>query len=117
MTCYIDGQIQLLNIAINCSRSKLINIKYSLAHSDFAVKKTTLNVLTHLVLNDMVKIKTELSDIGVLLSDTDMRIQNLARLFFQELYKKDNKIIYNILPEIINKMSKENKPEAFHRFI
>jgi condensin complex subunit 1 len=38
------------------------------------VKRTTLNVLTHLVLNDMIKIRTEMTDIGVLLADKDEKI-------------------------------------------
>ena len=38
------------------------------------VKKTTLNVLTHSVLNDMVKIRSEIVSIGALLSDSDERI-------------------------------------------
>ena len=61
----------------------------------------------------MVKIRTELGDIGLLLSDENDKIRSLAKLFFQEMNKKDNKILYNILPEVIYKMSKENKQEEF----
>jgi condensin complex subunit 1 len=71
----------------------------SLLDSDFTVKKTTLNVLTHLVLNDMVKIKAELAEVGTLLSDPHEKVAQLAKLFFHELHKKDNKLIYNVLPE------------------
>ena len=61
----------------------------------------------------MIWIRTELGDIGLLLSDENDKIRSLAKLFFQEMNKKDNKILYNILPEVIYKMSKENKQEEF----
>ena len=41
-----------------------------------------------------------------MLEDKDTKIQNLVKLFFHELHKKDPKIIYNLLPEAIGRMSK-----------
>jgi len=35
-----------------------------------------------------------------------VRIQNLVKLFFHELHKKDNKTIYNLLPEAIGRLSR-----------
>jgi condensin complex subunit 1 len=62
-------------------------------------------VITHLILNDMLKLKSELSDLALLLVDPNPYIQNLIRLFFHELNKKDNNIIKNLLPESIGKLS------------
>ena len=42
----------------------------------------------------------------MLLEDSDNKIVNLVKLFFHELHKKDPKIIYNLLPEAIGRMSK-----------
>ena len=59
------------------------------------VRKNTLMVLTHLILNDMVKVKGQISEMATCLEDKDNRISDLAKLFFLELSKKvriENKI-------------------------
>ena len=52
------------------------------------VRKNTLMVLTHLILNDMVKVKGQISEMATCLEDKDSRISDLAKLFFLELSKK-----------------------------
>ena len=42
------------------------------------VKKTTLNVLSHLILNDMIKVKSQISDIALCIIDTDTRISDVG---------------------------------------
>ncbi|KAJ7379614.1 meiotic chromosome condensation [Desmophyllum pertusum] len=68
------------------------------------VRKNTLMVLTHLILNDMVKVKGQISEMATCLEDKDSRISDLAKLFFLELSKKGN-AIYNILPDVISRLS------------
>ncbi|KAI9032255.1 non-SMC mitotic condensation complex subunit 1-domain-containing protein [Hyaloraphidium curvatum] len=86
------------------------NISYlykRLSDSDMTVKKNTLMVLTHLILNGMVKVKGQISEMAKCLEDSDSRISDLAKLFFTELATKDN-AIYNNLPDIISNLSSEN---------
>ena len=71
---------------------------------DLTVKKNTLMVLTHLILNGMIKVKGQLGEMAKCLEDEDKRISNLAHLFFTELSTKD-KAIYNNLPDIISHLS------------
>ncbi|KAJ2161077.1 condensin complex non-SMC subunit Cnd1 [Coemansia sp. RSA 552] len=71
---------------------------------DTRVKKTTLMVLTHLILNGMVKVKGQLGEIAKCLEDKDTRVADMARLFFSELSTKDN-AVYNNLPDIISSLS------------
>ena len=52
------------------------------------VKKNTLQVLTHLILNDMVKVKGQISEMATCIVDCDERISNLAKVFFLELSRK-----------------------------
>ncbi|KAK3726740.1 hypothetical protein QZH41_008305, partial [Actinostola sp. cb2023] len=68
------------------------------------VRKNTMMVLTHLILNDMVKVKGNISEMATCLEDKDQRITDLAKLFFLELAKKGN-AVYNILPDIISRLS------------
>jgi len=68
-----------------------------------SVRKTTLQVLTHLILNDMVKVKGQISELATCIVDEDERISGLAKLFFHELSKKGNSM-YN-MPDIISRLS------------
>lgn len=72
------------------------------------VKRTTLNVLTHLILNDMVKVKGQISDIALCIIDDDTRISGMSRMFFSEFARKGN-ALYNVMPDIISRLC---DPEA-----
>ena len=69
-----------------------------LSDKDFVVKKNTLMVLTHLILNGMIKVKGQLGEMAKCLEDPEPRISDLAKLFFDDLSTKDN-AIYNNLPD------------------
>ncbi|TFK48960.1 hypothetical protein OE88DRAFT_1727293 [Heliocybe sulcata] len=75
-----------------------------LADEDLVVKKNTLMVLTHLILNGMIKVKGQLGEMAKCLEDQEPRIADLAKLFFTELSTKDN-AIYNNLPDVISHLS------------
>jgi condensin complex subunit 1 len=69
-----------------------------LSDGDLVVKKNTLMVLTHLILNGMIKVKGQLGEMAKCLEDPEPRIADLAKLFFTELSTKEN-AIYNNLPD------------------
>lgn len=75
-----------------------------LADENTLVKKNALMVLTHLILNGMIKIKGQIGEMAKCLEDPEPRIADLAKLFFSELASKDN-AIYNNLPDIISNLS------------
>ncbi|OIV89887.1 hypothetical protein TanjilG_14343 [Lupinus angustifolius] len=73
-----------------------------------SVRKDAVLVLSHLILNDMMKVKGYINEMAMRLEDEDERISNLAKLFFLELSKKGNNPVYNLLPDILSKLSKQN---------
>ncbi|KAI0063924.1 hypothetical protein BV25DRAFT_1906937 [Artomyces pyxidatus] len=75
-----------------------------LSDGDLVVKKNTLMVLTHLILNGMIKVKGQLGEMAKCLEDEEPRIADLAKLFFTDLSTKDN-AIYNNLPDVISHLS------------
>ncbi|KII87644.1 hypothetical protein PLICRDRAFT_643063 [Plicaturopsis crispa FD-325 SS-3] len=75
-----------------------------LSDADMVVKKNTLMVLTHLILNGMIKVKGQLGEMAKCLEDPEPRIADLAKLFFTELSTKEN-AIYNNLPDVISHLS------------
>lgn len=86
------------------------------------VKKNAVMVLTHLILNGMVKVKGQISEMARCVEDPDQRIADLAKLFFTELATKDN-AIYNNLPDILSNLTncepkvEEEKFRRIMRFI
>ncbi|KAF4022870.1 hypothetical protein G4228_014892 [Cervus hanglu yarkandensis] len=80
------------------------------------VRKTAALVMTHLILKDMVKVKGQVSEMAVLLIDPAPQIAALAKNFFNELSNKAN-AIYNLLPDIISRLSAPEggvEEEPFH---
>ncbi|KAI8389378.1 condensin complex subunit 1 [Blakeslea trispora] len=91
-----------------------------LSDSDTMVRKNAVMVLTHLILNGMVKVKGQISEMAKCLEDPDQRIADLAKLFFTELASKDN-AIYNNLPDIISNLTSTQpthlEEEAFRKIM
>lgn len=81
------------------------------------VRRHTLMVLTHLILNDMVKVKGQVCEIALCLRDPDPRIRDTARLLFHELSKRSNNPVYNLLPDIISQLSQVSLPNNEFRNI
>ncbi|XP_068258581.1 condensin complex subunit 1 isoform X1 [Nyctibius grandis] len=81
-----------------------------------SVRQTAGLVMTHLILKDMVKVKGQVSEMATLLIDPEEAIKGVAENFFSELSNKGN-AIYNLLPDIISRLSDPNcgvEEESFH---
>lgn len=91
------------------------HIYKSLRDVDARVRKNTLMVLTHLILNDMVKVRGEVSELALCLEDEDERIQDLAGLFFTELSKRGSNPVYNLLPDTLASVSRQVDSVKFER--
>ncbi|KAK4412876.1 Condensin complex subunit [Sesamum alatum] len=90
------------------------NMYARLRDQSVSVRKNAVLVLSHLILNDMMKVKGYINEMAIRLEDEDERISNLARLFFHELSKKGSNPIYNLLPDILGKLSCQNlKGDSF----
>lgn len=73
-----------------------------LRDKELMVRKRTLLIVTHLVLNDMLKIKGQIGDVLMCLNDDSMR--SLASTFLHELNGKDNNTIINLIPDAISRL-------------
>ena len=67
------------------------------------VRSNTVTVLTHLILNDMIKVKGQISDMALCIMDEHEKISNMAKLFFTELSRKGN-ALYNVMPDIVSRL-------------
>ncbi|VDK60758.1 unnamed protein product [Anisakis simplex] len=71
---------------------------------DAYVRETCVIVLSHLILNDMVKVRGTVADLARCMLDSNAHVANLAKFFFAELSKKGN-MIYNLMPDMISRLS------------
>jgi condensin complex subunit 1 len=85
----------------------------TLSDKNDSVRKKTLLVLTHLILNDMIKTKANMTDIAKCILDKDVNIVSHTKSFFNELSKRGTNPIYNILPDVISRLSSEENEENF----
>jgi len=74
----------------------------SLRDREVEVRKKAMLVVTHLVLNDMLKMRGQMAD--VMLTLLDSSVKETAKTFFSELHLKDKKIIQNLLPDSLSKL-------------
>ncbi|KAK3288217.1 hypothetical protein CYMTET_4301, partial [Cymbomonas tetramitiformis] len=83
------------------------------------VRRDALLVLTHLILNDMMKVKGYISEMVLLLEDPELPISNLARLFVHELARKPGNPVYNLLPDLLSRLSTDAEvtPAMFRRIM
>ena len=73
-----------------------------------AVRRDATMVLSHLVLNDMVKVKGHAGRLAARLVDADPRVAALAGLFFHELAGRATKgshPVYNMVPDVLSSLS------------
>ena len=94
------------------SVERYIHHLYScLRDRDSRVRKNTLLVLSHLVLNDMIKVKSNIFEIVRCIEDKNEEISQISKSFFTELSKKasgNNNPIYNLLPTILSNLSQKS---------
>eukprot|EP00939_MAST-03C_sp_MAST-3C-sp1_P000112 g112.t1 len=83
-----------------------------LSDENVSVRKNVLMVLTHLVLNDMIKVKGCTHELAKCIEDSDASVRGLARLFFAEFSAKACNNIYNILPDTAGQLSADPDVDA-----
>lgn len=86
------------------------------------VRQDTILVLKHLITNEMLKVRGQISDLALCIVDPEPNISSMAILLFQELAKKGN-TLYNVMPDIISRLSnpsaevEEEKFQAIMKFL
>ena len=79
-----------------------------LTSADARVRRDALLVLSHLVLNDMVKVKGHAAALAARVVDPDPRTAALAALFFHELAARAHKgahPVYNLVPDVLSSLA------------
>lgn len=90
------------------------NLFARLKDPDTKVGRKALLVISHLVLNDMLKMRGLMGD--VLQCYLNKELRKIVCIFLQELHQKDSTAIYNMIPDTISKLLMSSIPhEQFKR--
>jgi len=69
-------------------------------------RRHALMALSHLILNDMIRVKGQVAEVAACLCDSDDDVAAMARLFFTELSKRGQRSpVYNLMPDILSCLS------------
>lgn len=88
----------------------------TLLEPDVNVRLTAVKMLSHLILQEMIRVRGQLSDMAICIVDEDENIRNVTKEFFKEISHKSN-ILYNVLPDIISRLSSNDsqiEEEKYH---
>ena len=83
-----------------------------LSDDKVVVRYNALMVLTHLILNDMVKVKGQVAHVVMCLTDSEPKIKDMAHTFFIKLSERSNNPVYNLLGDIIGVISRETQSKG-----
>ena len=80
-------------------------IRERLRDESTSVRKSTLMILRHLVLNNMVKVHADdIYELALCILDADASIAGLGRLFLSEFAARNVSNVYNILPSTMKRL-------------
>ncbi|XP_003746726.2 condensin complex subunit 1 [Galendromus occidentalis] len=83
------------------------------------VRRKCILILSDLIMHDQIKVKGTISDVACSLLDEHAPIVRMTEILFQQLAMKNNSL-YNILPDIISRLSDEEhgvKRDDFQKII
>ncbi|XP_017099590.2 condensin complex subunit 1 [Drosophila bipectinata] len=83
------------------------HIYAQLHESDTELRLTAIKMLSHLILNEMIRVKGQIADVALCLVDENEEIRDITKQSFKEIANKPN-ILYNVLPDIISRLSDVN---------
>lgn len=72
-----------------------------------SVRMNSIMVLTDLIVNEMIKVRSHISDLAICIVDDEIKIAQTSRHFFREYSQKGNSL-YNVLPSLISNLTQPN---------
>ncbi|KGG53225.1 condensin complex subunit 1 [Mitosporidium daphniae] len=90
------------------------SLKYlfeTLSDSSCVVRTNAIIVISHLIINGIIKGKGSLADLCLCLVDDNSSIVNFAKMFFSEFSAKDHSL-FNALPDMISCLSSDERIDS-----
>lgn len=81
---------------------------YAILHdSNIELRLTAVKTLSYLIQHEMIRVKGQIATLALCIIDENEEIKDLTQQFFKVIANKCN-ILYNVLPDIISKLSDKN---------
>lgn len=87
----------------------------TLLERDVQVRLTAVKTISYLILQEMIRVRGQLSDLATCIVDENVEIQSATKEFFREIAHKQN-ILYNVLPDVISRLSSNDSPIEEEKF-
>lgn len=90
-----------------------------LRDNEVTVRSTAVRVIASLVKREMIRVKGQMSEMALCIVDENEEIRLFTKQFFEELSQKGN-VLYNILPDILSKLTSKDvdvDEDGFHEIV
>lgn len=88
----------------NVVQSWTSHIYATLHEPNDEIRMTSVKMLSHLIQHEMIRVKGQISDLAMCIVDKNAQIRQITLEFFKVIAQKSN-ILYNVLPDIISRLS------------
>ncbi|XP_031627006.1 condensin complex subunit 1-like [Contarinia nasturtii] len=112
----IIGLADLTGRFANTVEPWIPNFFVMLFEEDDSVRLTTLKMLSHVILQAIIRVTGQISEMAVCIIDTNFEIQNTAKEFFRQLVNSKELEYYKVMPDIISRLSTNETPTPEDKF-
>lgn len=112
----IVGLADLTGRFANTIEPWIPNFYTALLEDDETVRLTTLKMLSYVILQGIIRVTGQISDIATCIVDDNAEIQCAAKEFFRRLVESKDQEYYKIIPDIVSRLSTNDSPLAEDRF-
>lgn len=92
------------------------NFYLMLLETDEIVRLTAMKMLSYVILQAIVRVTGEISNMAGCIVDENPEIRNAAKEFFRQLIESKELEYYKIMPDIISRLSQSDTPIAEDKF-
>lgn len=111
----IVGLADLTSRFANTIEPWIPNFYISLSETDDTVRLTALKMLSYVILQEIIRVTGQISDMAACIVDDNTEIRNAAIEFFRQLSSKELEY-YKVLPDIVSRLSTNDSPIAEEKF-
>lgn len=111
----IVGLADLTSRFANTIEPWIPNFYICLSEPDDTVRLTALKMLSYVILQEIIRVTGQISDIAACIVDDNTEIRNAAIEFFRQLSSKELEY-YKVLPDIVSRLSTNDSPIAEDKF-
>lgn len=112
----IIGLADLTGRYANTIEPWIPNFFVLLLESNDTVRLTTLKMLSYVILQAIIRVTGQISEMAACIIDKNQEIQNTAKEFFRQLICSKELDYYKVMPDIISRLSTNDSPMPEDKF-